>query len=168
MMQQAVLDGQIPQEIFAFAKKYSHCDQHAVPTKQFFCDSSRVLHHPVGLGKCDFRDCYDQVVHPPTSITLQAWGIPTMAIRVLLLTMKTLKYVFKIGFSELEYSYKGTVEKAHLGLGQGSGALPMGFMALSSPVINVCCKLVAYNARGILLYIVHHMLEYGILFLHLP
>ncbi len=43
MMQQAIQDGRIPQE--CFAKKHSHCN-HAVLTKQFFCDSSWSLHHP--------------------------------------------------------------------------------------------------------------------------
>ncbi len=56
MMQQAILDGHIPQE--CFAKKHSHCNN-AVLTKQFFCDSSWLLHHPAGLGECNFGDCYD-------------------------------------------------------------------------------------------------------------
>jgi hypothetical protein len=69
MMQQAVQDSQIPQE--CFAKKHSHCNN-MVLTKQFFCNSSHSLHHPVGLGECDFGDCYDRVAHPPTSIALQS------------------------------------------------------------------------------------------------
>ena len=73
MMQQAVQEGAIPQE--CFAKKHSHCN-HAVLTKQFFCDSSRCPHHPAGLRECDFGDCYDRAAHPPTSIALQSWGIP--------------------------------------------------------------------------------------------
>ncbi len=77
MMQQVVLDGRIPQEVVA--KKNSHCD-HAVLSKQFFCDNLRVLHHPAGLGECDFGDCYNRAAHPPTSIVIQAWGIPTTAI----------------------------------------------------------------------------------------
>jgi hypothetical protein len=82
MIQQAVQEGRIPQE--CFAKKHSHC---VVLTKQFFCNSSQSLHHPAGLRECNFRDCYDQAAHPPTSITLQSWGIPTTGIRVLLLPL---------------------------------------------------------------------------------
>jgi hypothetical protein len=72
-MQQATQDGHIPQE--CFAKKHSQCN-HAVLTKQVFCDSSWSLHHPAGLGECNFGDCYDRTAHPPTSIALQSWGIP--------------------------------------------------------------------------------------------
>jgi hypothetical protein len=85
MMQQAINEGSIPQE--CFAKKNSHCN-YAVLTEQFFCDSSRTRHHPVGLGECDFGDCYDHAAHPPTSIALCSWGIPVMGIRVLLTSMK--------------------------------------------------------------------------------
>jgi hypothetical protein len=56
MMQQAIEEGSIPQE--CYAKQRSHC-KFAVLTKQFFCNSSRVLHCPTGLGECDFGDCYD-------------------------------------------------------------------------------------------------------------
>jgi hypothetical protein len=99
MMQQAVLDKWIPQEIFA--KKNSHCD-HTVLTKQFFCDSSRVLHHPAGLGKCNFSNCHDRAAHPPTSIALQAWGIPATAIHFLLSMMQIMQYMLKTGFGKLE------------------------------------------------------------------
>ncbi len=77
MMQQGINNGRIPQE--CYSKKRSHCN-FAVLTKQFFCDSSWVLHCPAGLGECNFGDCYNQAAHPPTSIALQFWGIPKSAI----------------------------------------------------------------------------------------
>jgi hypothetical protein len=77
MMQQANQEGSIPQE--CFAKKNSHCN-HAMLTKQFFCNSLRVLHHPASLVECNFGDCYDRAAHAPTSIALQSWGIPKSAI----------------------------------------------------------------------------------------
>ena len=133
MMQQASEAGSIPQE--CYTKKQSHCN-FAVLTEQFFCDSSRVLHHPAGLGECDFRDCYDRAAHPPTSIALQSWGIPKSAIRVLLSTMQMMQYVLKTGFGKSSDSYGGTTASPNSGLGQGSGASPPGFLALSSLVIN--------------------------------
>jgi hypothetical protein len=51
MMQQTIKAGSIPQE--CYDKKHSHCN-YAVLTKQFFCDSSCSLHHPAGLGECNF------------------------------------------------------------------------------------------------------------------
>jgi hypothetical protein len=68
MVQQAINDGRIPQE--CYAKKRSHCN-FVVLTKQFFCNSSWVLHRPAGLGECNFGDCYNRAAHSPTSIALQ-------------------------------------------------------------------------------------------------
>jgi hypothetical protein len=133
MMQQASEAGSVPQE--CYAKKRSHCN-FAVLTKQFFCDSSCVLHHPAGLGQCNFGDCYDWAAHPPMSIALQSWGIPKSAIWVLLSTMQTMQYVLKMGFGESFDSYDGTTVSPNSGLGQGSGASPPGFLALSSRIIN--------------------------------
>ena len=119
----------------ALLKKHSHCD-HAVLTKQFFCDSSRCLHHPAGLGECDFGGCSNRAAHPPTSITLQSWGMLKSAIRVLLRTMQTMQFFLKTGYGESTSSYGGTSLAPNSGLGQGSGASPPGFLALSSLIVN--------------------------------
>ncbi len=132
-MHQAIQDGSIPQE--CFAKKNSYCNN-AVLTKQFFCDSSRSLHHLASLGGCDFGDCYDRAAHPPTSITLQSWGIPQLTVHVLLYSMRTMQYVLKTGFGESSESVGGTALSPNSGLGQGSGASPPALMALSSLIVN--------------------------------
>jgi hypothetical protein len=113
-----------------------------VLTKQFFCDSSRSLHYPAGLGECDFGDCYDRAAHPLTSIALQSWGIPASAIRILLTSMQTMQYVLKTGFGESTETYGGTSTSSNSELGQGSGASPPGFIALSLLIVN------AYRQMG--------------------
>jgi hypothetical protein len=137
-MRQAIQEGSIPQE--CFAKKHSHCN-HTVLSKQFFWDSWRCLHHPAGLGECDFGDCYNRTAHAPTSIALQSWGIPTSAICVLLSTMQTMQYILKTGFGESTESYGGSTDSPISGLGQGSGASPPAFMALSSLIVDAYCWL---------------------------
>ncbi len=132
-MQQAIQEGSMPQN--CFVKKNSHCN-HPVLTKQFFCNSSQVLHHPASLVECDFGDCYDRAAHAPTSIALQSWGIPKSAIRVLLTSMQTMQYILKTGFRESTESFGGTEESPNSGLGQGSRASPPSFMALSSLIVN--------------------------------
>ena len=148
-MKQSGQEGCIPQE--CFAKKHSHCN-YAVLTKQFFCDSSRSLHYPVGLGECDFGDCYDRAAHPPTSIALQNWGIPASAIRILLTSMRTMQYVLKTGFGESTETYGGTRTSPNSGLGQGSGASPPGFMALSSLIVNAYRRM-GHGAKILLSYL---------------
>ncbi len=139
MMQQAINEGSIPQ--LCFAKKNSHCN-YAVLRKQFFCNSSRTWHHPVGLGECDFSDCYDQAAHPPTSIALPRWQIPVMVIRVLLTSMQVMQYFLKTGFGKSSKSYGGTSDSPNSGLGQRSGASPPGFLVLSLLIVN------AYRFQG--------------------
>ncbi len=139
MMHQAIWDGSIPQE--CFVKKNSHRNN-AVLTKQFFCDSSPSLHHPAGLGECDFRDCYDHAARPPSSIALQSWGILQSALCVILSSMRTMQYVLKTSFGKSSKSFGGTALSPNSGLGQGSGASPPAFMVFSSLIVN------AYQQMG--------------------
>jgi hypothetical protein len=139
MMKQAGREGCIPQE--CSAKKHSHCN-YAVLMKHFFCNSSRSLHYPAGLGGCNFGDCYNRAAHPPTSIAFQSWGIPASAIHILLTSMQMLQYMLKTGFGESTETYGGTSTLPNSGLGQGSGASPPGFTALSLLIVN------AYRRMG--------------------
>ena len=82
------------------------------------------------LGECDFGDCYDGAAHPPTIITLQSWGISTTTIQVLLLMMQVMQYCLKVGYGELDKSYRGMAEHPNSGLGQGCGASPPGFLSV--------------------------------------
>ena len=70
----------IPEE--HIGKKGSHC-YNAHMVKTFYCDASRVLHHPAALGEEDFGDCYDRAAHPITSLSVQAWGVPPLGCRLL-------------------------------------------------------------------------------------
>jgi hypothetical protein len=47
-----------------------------------------------------------------------------------------MQYVLKMGFGKLADSYSGTTGSPNSGLGQDSRASPLGFMALSSLIIN--------------------------------
>ncbi len=136
MMQHTITEG-------SFAKKNSYCN-YAVLTKQFFCNSSRTQHHPVGLGECDFDDCYDHAAHPPTSIALRSWGIPVMAIRVLLTSMQVMQYFLKTCFGKSSESYGGSSDSSNSGLGQGSGASPPGFFVIE---LAYCKRLQTSRAR---------------------
>ena len=53
-------------------------------------DISKVLCYPTGIIGCKFSDCYDQAAHPPTIITIQAWGIPINTVSVMLIVLQTI------------------------------------------------------------------------------
>jgi hypothetical protein len=52
-----------------------------------------------------------------------------------------MQYVLKTGFGESAESYGGTSSSPNSGLGQGSGASPPVFLALSSLIVNTYCNL---------------------------
>jgi hypothetical protein len=70
------------------------------------------------------------------SIVLLSWGILKTAIQLLLSFMQTMQYVLRTGFGESAESYSGTSLSPNSGLGQGSGASPPAFLALSSLNVN--------------------------------
>ena len=87
-------------------------------------------------------NAYDRSAHPPTSVALQAWGIPPKAVKVLLIALQTMQFFLRTGFGESQQSYGGTREHPIFGFGQGNGAAPPGFAALSALLIN------AYKRMG--------------------
>jgi hypothetical protein len=66
--------------------------------------------------------------------------------------MQTIQYVLKTGFGESTDSYGGTTSCPNLGLGQGSGASFLAFMALSSLIVNAYCRM-GHGARICLSYV---------------
>ena len=99
---------------------------------RYFADISKVMHHPCALEGCDLRDCYDRTAHPPTSLGMQAWGIPKEAIKVLLQSFRTMQFCLRTGFGESEQLFGGTEDDPIAGYGQGSGAAPPAFSCLST------------------------------------
>ena len=71
MMQRADEQNAIPEEIVS--RKGRHCNIAAM-SKTFFCDGSRVLHHPGAMAEEDFGDCYDRVASSPCSLSMQVLG----------------------------------------------------------------------------------------------
>jgi hypothetical protein len=55
--------------------------------------------------------------------------------------MQTMQYFLKTGYGESTNSYGGTSLAPNSGLGQGSGASPPGFLALSSLIVNAYCQM---------------------------
>jgi len=139
MMQQAHESSIIPDEIFS--KKGSHCDGAAM-CKTFFCDGSRILHHPAAVEGEDLGDCYDRILHSPCSLSMQAWGAPVSSCRVLFKALQVMKFCLRTGFGESEEFYGGSEEDPIAGLGQGNCMAPPGFGSLGSMIVR------AYRRMG--------------------
>jgi hypothetical protein len=133
MMENAQVNGVIPQE--QFAKAGSKC-QDGCMIKLFHYDRARVLHWTSGIGSVDFFSCYDSVAHPIASVALQAWGISLMMIKVMLSVLQTMKFFLRTGFGDsATFQFGGTPDDPCGGLGQGNGAAPPAFTAVSTLLI---------------------------------
>jgi len=133
MMKNAADEELIPHEIFS--KKGSHT-VNAIMCKTFFCDISKVLHWPAGLGGCNFGDCYDRGAHLPGIIASQVWGISIESVKVLLIVLKRMQFCLRMGFGELKEFYGGSLDDPIFGFGQGNGT-PPAFLCLSLLIMNV-------------------------------
>ncbi len=122
----------IPDKIFS--KKGSHCDGTAM-CKTFFCEGSRTLHHPAGMGEEDFGDCYDRVATAPCSLLMQAWGAPVSSCCVLFKALMVMRFCLRTGFGESDETYGESEDDPIVGLGQGNYMAPPGFISLSSMIV---------------------------------
>jgi hypothetical protein len=132
MMENARAKGLIPAE--QFAKAGTRC-QDGCLIKGFHCDRARILHHSAGISGVDFHSCYDSVQHPLMSVALQAWGVSLMMIKVMLPVLQTMRFFLRTGYGDSEHSYGGTPDDPLGGLGQGNGAAPPAFTAVSTLLI---------------------------------
>jgi hypothetical protein len=130
MLGSALANNLIPGE--CFSKKGSNCIN-AVMTKVFICDESRIHHHNVAGN--DFGNCYDRTAHQIAAIFLRCFGVPQLAINILLETMEIMQFFLCTGFGESATSYGGTHEERLAGFRQGNAAAGPGFTASMSLLI---------------------------------
>jgi hypothetical protein len=129
MMDNALAKGIVPAE--QIAKKDSR-PQNGNLLKTFHCDRSRVLHHPAAIQSVDLFSCYDSVAYPIASIALQAFGVSFLMVKVCLSALQTMKFFLRTGFGNSKRSFGGTNSSPYGGLGQGNGAAPPAFTAVST------------------------------------
>ncbi len=62
-------------------------------------------------------------------------------VAMMLYVLKTMIWYLKTAFGQSEISFGGTVLDPSMGLGQGNGAAPLGFLAVCTLMMNVYCNL---------------------------
>ena len=86
--------------------------------------------------------CYDAVAHGLCSIALQAFGVPTNAIVLTLLTLQTMRFWLRTAFGDADESFGGTPDDPFYGISQGGGNAPPSYTATSSVAV------VAYKTKN--------------------
>jgi hypothetical protein len=106
-------------------------------TSGLFCDIAWALHKTAAIESVDLANCYDAAAHPAASIALQSFKACKVMVAMMLYVLKTMTWYLKTAFGQRDISFGGTVIDPSMGLGQGNGAAPLGFLAVCTLMINV-------------------------------
>ncbi len=85
----------------------------------------------------DLANCCDAVAHPIASIAPQSFNVCKVMVAMMLYVLKTMTWYLKTAFGQSKTSFGGTALNSSMGLGQGNGAPPLGFLAVCTLMINV-------------------------------
>jgi hypothetical protein len=134
MMDRAFKEEIIPAE--QFAKRGSQATE-GLLTSGLFCDIARALHRTAAIESVDLANCYDAVAHPIASIALQSFKVRKVMVAMMLYVLEKMTWYLKTAFGQSKISFGGTKWDPSMGLGQGNGAAPPGFLAVCTLMINV-------------------------------
>jgi len=86
----------------------------------------------------DAKACYNWIVHAFAALALLCLGIPIGPISVMFGTIQLLHHFICTAFGDSECSFTGTAMQTPLqGVGQGNGAGPQIWAAVSSPIFDM-------------------------------
>ncbi len=104
--------------------------------KKIFFDMIQALHVSAGLKSIDLVNFYDAVVHPVSSILLQAFKVPLMVVVMTLSFLQTMSFFLCNGYGVPEQGYGSTIEDPNFGYGRGNGMAPPGFLGVCTLMSN--------------------------------
>ena len=105
MMANARENDLLEPEIFAVAGRSA---PDATMAKVAFTDINRAQHRNHAVASVDLGQCYDSVAHGACSIALQAFGVPTKAVCLMLLTLQTMNFWLRTAYGEADEPFGGT------------------------------------------------------------
>ena len=108
----------IPYEVYA--SKGSHCGD-ATMVKVFFFGLSIIMRHPAAITEADLGECYDIMLHPPTSAAMQSWGVPKYTCKDMLTVLRLMQLFLRTGFGGSPQLSDGKENHPFVGSDQGSG-----------------------------------------------
>ena len=106
--------------------------------KVLFYDIVRQTRWPAGLASVDADNCYDRIAHPIASMTFQAFGVPTPAIKAMLSTIQDMRFFLRTGYGDSANFSGGNKDNPikTQGMCQGNTASPAAWTVTSIPMIN--------------------------------
>ena len=103
-------------------------------------DSLRIKRKPGIVCSNDAKSCYNRIVHSIFAICLRRLGCHPNPIKSSIETLQSLEHHIRTGFGDSKKFYTGSVSTPLQGLVQGYGPAPVGWVAISSPLIDMMRK----------------------------
>jgi hypothetical protein len=127
--------GLVPPE--QFAKSRTTCEEASL-VKNLVCrDNSRIVHNSLSITSVDMDQCFDRAQSSIAGVAARAHGVSPGSTTLMLKTMQLMQYFVKSGFGVADTpSFERTPLEFLMGLGQGSGAAPMGMRGVVTLVVN--------------------------------
>ena len=102
-------------------------------------DIIRMERRMAALCSNDAKSCYDRIVHTCASLCMQRLGVSEATCFTIFNTIQTLQHHVRTAFGECTNGYGETNIPLH-GVGQGNGAGPAIWLAITIPLINMLRK----------------------------
>ena len=110
--------------------------------KMLTCDISWQLKLAFGLCTNDAKSCYDHIVHAFTRIAMEQVRMHVEPLICMFMTLQNLEHTVCMVYGDSDISFSGKLWVVPFqGIGQGNGTGPATWVVVSTPILNMLCKL---------------------------
>ena len=134
MMQQAELLHLMPEA--QYGSRHGKSVSQQLLNKVLLFDLSRMQHKALGYCSTDAKSCCDRIVHSFAGLSLRRLGIPKEVVTTMLDVVKSMRHFISTGFGVSKVTYSHPYGDPFQGVGQGNGAGPAIWAAMSAPMLD--------------------------------
>ena len=110
MMNNTRMYNLMPEE--TFSEKNRMADDGTL-CKTLFYDITWQAQVPAATASVDASNCYDRIAHTIASLVIQAFGVPTTAIKTMLGAIENMKFYLRTGFGDSKSFTGGGLASRH-------------------------------------------------------
>ncbi len=103
--------------------------------KTLFYDIARQMRAPAAIASVDAANCYYRIAHAMASLIFQSFGVESTAVSTMLETIKEMKFFLGTAYGDSKRFAGSSIKIKTQGLGQGNGAAPAGWCAISIVIL---------------------------------
>ena len=133
-MQHAEEDDIIPKGQCGSRKAHQAID--LALSKRMTWDSLMLERRSAGWISNDAKSCFDRIVHWVAQTALRRFGLPWTVVKLMFEILAKAKHRVRTGFGDSERTFRPTDDVPFQGCGQGNGAGPCIWVAISSILID--------------------------------